>query len=202
MANVGKSTLINQLLKVYSNETTHFVTTSQFPGTTLKTIEIPLDESTFIYDTPGIISHRSIWQHLEYSVLKKVLPKKQIRPRTYQLNSEQTLYIGGIAAIEYKEGPRTSFTFYLSNEVVLSRVKSENKESSFNSMIKNNQLVPQSKNFTDFSQFEIKEMVIPQCNWAEIVIYGLGNIKINYCDGTQKINLYLPKNVKAIIRQV
>ena len=201
MANVGKSTLINQLLKVYSNETTHFVTTSQFPGTTLKTIEIPLDETTFIYDTPGVINERSIWQHLEYSVLKKILPKRQIRPRTYQLNSGQTILIGGLAALDYKEGPRSSFTFVLSNEVELNRVKSENKEASFNSMYENNQLKPKSKRFKEFKEFELKELEIPAANRVEIIIYGLGNIKINYSDGSQKVNLYLPKGVKAIIRQ-
>jgi hypothetical protein len=46
-----------------------------------------------------------------------------------------------------------------------------------------------------------KELILPLADWNEIVIYGLGNIKVNNCDGKQKINLYLPSNVKAIIRQ-
>jgi ribosome biogenesis GTPase YqeH len=158
MANVGKSTLINQLLKVYSNETTHYITTSQFPGTTLNTISIPLDENTYIYDTPGIINSRSMWQHFDMNVLKKMLPKKQIKPRTYQLNDGQTIFIGGVAAIEYEKGPRTSFTFVISNDIELSRVKSENKEDSFKSMYSKKQLKPSSKAFKLLTDFEKKRI--------------------------------------------
>jgi hypothetical protein len=201
MANVGKSSLINQLLKYYSNETTHFITTSQFPGTTLHTIAIPLDENTFMYDTPGIINNRSMWQHFEMPVLKKILPKKQIKPRTYQINDGQTIFIGGIAAVEYEKGPRSSFTFVMSNDLELNRVKSENKEESFKSMYSNKQLKPSSKSFKLLIDFVKKEMVLPMADWNEIVIYGLGTIKVTHCDGNQKINLYLPENVKAIIRQ-
>ena len=80
-------------------------------------------------------------------------------------------------------------------------MKSENKEASFNSMYENNQLKPKSKRFKEFKEFELKELEIPAANRVEIIIYGLGNIKINYSDGSQKVNLYLPKGVKAIIRQ-
>ncbi|MDU4450582.1 MAG: ribosome biogenesis GTPase YqeH, partial [Staphylococcus lugdunensis] len=52
--NVGKSTLINKLIELSVGEK-DVVTTSRFPGTTLDMIDIPLDETSFMYDTPGII---------------------------------------------------------------------------------------------------------------------------------------------------
>lgn len=52
--NVGKSTLINKLIEASVGEK-DVVTTSRFPGTTLDMIDIPLDETSFMYDTPGII---------------------------------------------------------------------------------------------------------------------------------------------------
>ena len=55
--NVGKSTLINKLIEQSVGEKD--VTTSRFPGTTLDMIDIPLDEKSFMFDTPGIIqSHQ------------------------------------------------------------------------------------------------------------------------------------------------
>ncbi|KAB2197640.1 ribosome biogenesis GTPase YqeH, partial [Staphylococcus epidermidis] len=51
--NVGKSTLINKLIEASVGEK-DVVTTSRFPGTTLDMIDIPLDETSFMYDTPGI----------------------------------------------------------------------------------------------------------------------------------------------------
>ena len=44
-ASAGKSSLINTLLKNYSNETSNFITTSPYPGTTINVIEIPICSS-------------------------------------------------------------------------------------------------------------------------------------------------------------
>ena len=54
--NVGKSTLVNRIIKRFTEERDDVITTSHFPGTTLDIIEIPLDEKTSIIDTPGIIN--------------------------------------------------------------------------------------------------------------------------------------------------
>lgn len=45
VTNVGKSTLINQIIQ-QTVGVQDVITTSQFPGTTLDKIEIPLDDST------------------------------------------------------------------------------------------------------------------------------------------------------------
>lgn len=57
--NVGKSTFINRVIKEVSGEE-DIITTSQFPGTTLDAIEIPLDDGSALYDTPGIINHHQM----------------------------------------------------------------------------------------------------------------------------------------------
>ena len=57
--NVGKSTLINKLIEASVGEK-DVVTTSRFPGTTLDMIDIPLDETSFMYDTPGIIQEHQM----------------------------------------------------------------------------------------------------------------------------------------------
>ena len=61
VTNVGKSTLINQIIKNTAG-VKDVITTSQFPGTTLDKIEIPLDDGHFLIDTPGII-HRHQMAH-------------------------------------------------------------------------------------------------------------------------------------------
>ena len=53
--NVGKSTFINRMLKNYS-DASNLITTSEFPGTTLDLIKIPLDDHSSLYDTPGIMN--------------------------------------------------------------------------------------------------------------------------------------------------
>ena len=55
ITNVGKSTFINRMLKNYS-DASNLITTSEFPGTTLDLIKIPLDDHSSLYDTPGIMN--------------------------------------------------------------------------------------------------------------------------------------------------
>ena len=53
VTNVGKSTLINAIIQEITGDK-DIITTSRFPGTTLDKIEIPLDDGSYIYDTPGL----------------------------------------------------------------------------------------------------------------------------------------------------
>ncbi len=72
VTNVGKSSLINSLLKAYSDVQDNLITTSEFPGTTLDLIEIPLDENSSIYDSPGIVNRHQIAHLVDENTLNKV----------------------------------------------------------------------------------------------------------------------------------
>ena len=50
------------------------------------------------------------------------MPNKQIRPITYQLIEGKTLLIKDMLRIEYVKGEKNSFTFYLSNDIIISRI--------------------------------------------------------------------------------
>lgn len=53
------------------------ITTSHFPGTTLDTIEIPLDDGSMLVDTPGIINHHQMAHVVTSKTLKAITPKKK-----------------------------------------------------------------------------------------------------------------------------
>ncbi len=58
VTNVGKSTLINQIIR-QNTGARDVITTSRFPGTTLDKIEIPLGDDHVLVDTPGsFINHK------------------------------------------------------------------------------------------------------------------------------------------------
>ncbi|WP_010650969.1 ribosome biogenesis GTPase YqeH [Oceanobacillus massiliensis] len=122
--NVGKSTFINRLIK-QSTGMGEVITTSYFPGTTLGFIEIPLDENTSLIDTPGIVNKQQMAHYISDEDLKIITPKKEIKARVYQLNSQQTLYFGGLARIDFIKGDRQSFVCYFSNELPIHRTKLE-----------------------------------------------------------------------------
>ena len=79
MTNSGKSTLINKLIKNYTDKQLE-VTTSLYPSTTLNKIEINLDNLKII-DTPGLLNEGSILNNLSLKEIKKITPKKEIKPR-------------------------------------------------------------------------------------------------------------------------
>lgn len=76
VTNVGKSTLINAIIKEVTGEK-DIITTSRFPGTTLDKIEIPLDDGSYIFDTPGIIHRHQMAHYLSDKNLKYISPKKK-----------------------------------------------------------------------------------------------------------------------------
>ncbi|MFC4760936.1 ribosome biogenesis GTPase YqeH [Fructobacillus durionis] len=123
--NVGKSTLINQIIKSKTG-VQELITTSRFPGTTLDQIAIPLDDGHSLIDTPGIIKADQYAHQVSDKDLKYVLPKNEIKARTYQLNDEQTIFIGGLARFDLVSGlkdSKTSATFYFENNLNLHRTK-------------------------------------------------------------------------------
>ena len=88
--NSGKSTLINKIMKNYSNMDID-ITTSPYPNTTLDKIEIEIDDDLTIIDTPGLVDYTSYTHNIEINLLKKITPKKEIKPRVYQLNEKSTI---------------------------------------------------------------------------------------------------------------
>lgn len=84
VTNVGKSTLINAIIQEITGDK-DIITTSRFPGTTLDKIEIPLDDGTFIFDTPGIIHRHQMAHFLTAKDLKYISPKKKLNQRLISL---------------------------------------------------------------------------------------------------------------------
>ncbi|MDN6899637.1 ribosome biogenesis GTPase YqeH [Oenococcus sicerae] len=124
VTNVGKSTLINQIIKQVSGNGS-VITTSRFPGTTLDKIEIPLTETSKIIDTPGIIHASQMTHFVDSKDFKYLLPNKEVKARTFQLISGQSIFLGGLGWIDFLNKQKISFTAYFDNKLDLHRTKSE-----------------------------------------------------------------------------
>ncbi len=112
--NSGKSTLINKIIKNYSDSDIE-ITSSLYPSTTLDKIEINIDNLKLI-DTPGLINDGSIINYIENKDLKMITPKKEIKPRTYQLEGKGSIIISKFARIDY-ETKKNSMTIYIANGI-------------------------------------------------------------------------------------
>lgn len=194
--NVGKSTFINRIIKQATGQG-EVITTSHFPGTTLDMIGIPLDDERSMYDTPGIINHHQLAHYLHGSDLKAIMPKKEIKPRVFQLNAEQSLFIGGLARFDFIKGDRSSFTVYASNELPIHRTKLEKADDLY-AEHKGVMLAPPSEaSMADFPELVRHEFRVKDAK-TDIVYSGLGWITVQHPNVT--IAAYAPRGVEVFVR--
>lgn len=175
--NTGKSTFINSLLKSFGGASKDIITTSILPGTTLDMINIELDENSFIVDTPGVINKHQIAHYVEFDTYKKIVPKKEIKPKVYQLNCNQTIFIGGLAYFSFIKGDRQSFIFHFQNDIILHRTKYEKKENIISEHIGGLITPPTKEEFKTY-KLVTKEFKFQGDKKMDLVISGLGFITI------------------------
>lgn len=171
--NSGKSTLINKIIKNYSDITSD-ITTSMYPSTTLNEIEIVINDELVIIDTPGIVDNNNLINNISLKEIKKITPKKEIKPRTYQVKGKGSLLIDNYLRFDYNTKVDNSFTIYIANNINITRVGE-----------KNNKLYSKDKN-----SFKLD-------NNKDIVIEGLCFIKfVKEID----VDIYIDKNIKVYER--
>ncbi|KAF1302845.1 ribosome biogenesis GTPase YqeH [Candidatus Enterococcus willemsii] len=175
VTNVGKSTLINQIIR-HTAGVQELITTSRFPGTTLDKIEIPLEDGHYLIDTPGIIHRHQMAHYLGKKDLKIIAPQKEIKPKSYQLNPEQTLFLGGLARFDFIQGERSSFIAYVSNDVDIHRTKLEKADAFYEKHVGGLLQPPRPNETTEFPEFVRFEFSIKEK--TDIVFAGLGWITV------------------------
>lgn len=119
--NAGKSTFINKIIDNYSIKK-NYLTTSPIPSTTLKTNEIEINDDLVLIDTPGLIDEGSAYNLLNDKMLKRVTPKKTIKPKTYQLREGDSIQSDNLFRLEYVKGEKNSFTIFISNDIIINRI--------------------------------------------------------------------------------
>ena len=174
--NAGKSSLINKLIKNYS-ENTQELTMSPLPSTTLNMVTIEINDHLTLIDTPGLVDVGSILNQVDEKMMKKISPKKEIKPRTYQLRKGQSIVIEDLIRIDYVEGEKNSFTLFMSNDLRVKRLLN---------LFNNDELYDKNKVTYNMKYDE------------DLVINGLGFIKI-VDKGT--IDIYIDKDVDTFTRR-
>lgn len=192
--NVGKSTFINTILKAYADAPKDIITVSQNAGTTLDMIEIPIGDNNII-DTPGIINNNQITHYIDQKTVKTITPKKEIKTKVYQLQDNQSLFIGGLARVDYIKGEKTSFVCYFGELLNIHRTKLEKaddlQKNHYGSLLKPVYLEDEI-NFKEHT-FKINSY----CK-TDIVIPGLGFITVK---GKVTVKVHLHKALTPYTRE-
>ena len=174
--NAGKSSLINKLIQNYSDNAQE-LTMSPLPSTTLNTVKIEINDHLTLFDTPGLVQNGSILNHVDEKMTKKISPKKEIKPKTFQLRRNQSIIIEDLIRIDYVEGEKNSFTLFVSNDLNIKRLLNSNNHEVLKDLNK----------------------VTYQVGYDEdLAITGLGFVKI-VNKGT--IDVYVNKDVETYMRK-
>lgn len=195
--NVGKSTFINRLIDESTGEK-NVITTSYYPGTTLGFIEIPLDDQTYLIDTPGIVNQQQIVHYVSKKDLKQITPTKEIKPRGYQLNDQQTLFIGGLGRIDFIKGEKQTFVCYFSNDLPIHRTKTSNADALYEKQIGKLLSPPNDETLEKLPPLTKSTFRIGD-EQMDVVFPGLGWITIT--GGNATVIASSPKGVAVSIRK-
>ncbi|GAM23757.1 hypothetical protein SAMD00019534_069320 [Acytostelium subglobosum LB1] len=234
-SNVGKSTFINSLVDEYKQKVVFTqdgqqgddeataaakekptvmdrATTSIFPGTTLNIISVPLWHNASLFDTPGIDNPHQIIKLLRPDELKMVIPTKRIKPTVVHMIGGKSLYLGGLARIDY-DGGLATFTIYTSTHLPLHLCRTD-KADDLLTRQRGKMLSPplgdaerlaeesiqlsQAKRFTI-----IPEKVDFRHTCTDIIISGLGWVAVKSLSKTitpMRVIVHTPTNIDVSIR--
>jgi hypothetical protein len=207
-ANVGKSTFINMLIDIFKGPKDKKVTVSPVPGTTLNFLSLPIGNNSFLYDTPGIITDKQIYQYLSSDELKKIMPKKQINPSVYRLEPGSTLFLGGLARFDYLEGPPlVYFTLFASNEIYVHKTTIEKADELYENQVGALLTPPFQSSLSQWPGLDspgtIHEINNDDGNWqkacTDIVFSGLGWISLTF-KGSAKVRTFFPPGCRVGLR--
>lgn len=190
--NIGKSSLINALCNLDGFEPKLLI--SSYTNTTINLKQFKLKKFTII-DSPGVIDESNICNYLEPKDIKKIILHKQIRPRNYFLNIDQTIMIEKIAFLSYCAGKKTNFTFYCSNEIKLNRIKTINLDKNLSN--KNDSIkYIEYKNVDEWIEYEFN---LDETKKYNLSIVGFGLISINF--GAQLVKIKVRKNIGVFLNE-
>ncbi|WP_342252353.1 GTPase [Spiroplasma endosymbiont of Amphibalanus improvisus] len=194
-SNVGKSTLLNKLIKHYSNDNSDSeIVISPYESTTLNLIKINLNNN-IIYDTPGIINENNIFHFAknvkQIDLLKYFEFKKNLKPINYSLSSNQAIFYEKLVIFKFLSGKTNNFTFYVNRNIKLHRTNIRNIDNYLN-----------NSNLTLKSNEKFVSHNINLISGANVMIElsGLGWISVQ-ANSNLKIQLMLPEGYKYSVAE-
>lgn len=188
MANAGKSTLLNGLLKKQT------LTTSRHPGTTLDVVGIDMGDYT-LYDTPGLTRKDSYLTVVNDSLLKQLIPDRRLKARSYQLYEDQSLAVGGLARLDLLGGTKVTCVAYFASALKLHRGKASSADALWQAHmgeLLSPALHRDPSSLKRYSYAKGKDKV-------DVVIHGLGWFCIS--GDVKEIHIYVDQAVNVTFRK-
>lgn len=132
--NAGKSSLVNSIIKTYEL-TKKAITTSLVPNTTLDFMNVKINDKLTLIDSPGFTLKNDIVKIDDLKLIKKINPKKFLKPITYQLKPKTAIKLEEYFILENISDKKINLTYYISNSLQLTKIYDLEKYQTLKSQI-------------------------------------------------------------------
>lgn len=188
----GKTTLINKCLKYYVNPTKRAIQSRIYENTNVKVLEIPLSNSSFLYELPGMSLDTSVLSKVEKDVRKYIIPKKTLKTTLVSLNVDDSIVLGNLAAFALYKGKQTNCKLYTAEAVETKKMVVKKLDDYFEMNYKKRVLRPVADYLSSFKSYDIFQLDVPNDGKSyDISICGLG--WLNFIAKGQTFRVVLPK---------
>ena len=196
----GKSLFFSSFLYHFKNRSNRSVETKAPRGTSSPIIQIPLDNSSTLFDTPTIPSYNSISNKLDKDIADSLLFSSPTKCRRLVMKRHELLALGGICFVEFKDGENEE----KGNEIHLFvppalTIKKINFVGDFDSVLSSflfkKGVYPKSGTIRDLKDFDVLDIEVEETGDRTIGIEGLG--WFSFLGNHQVFRLYVPKGVSV-----
>lgn len=190
----GKTTIISKILTVFENKSKWAIKQEVYPDTKAKILEIPLSNSSFLYELPGFALSTSCVSKVEKEVAKILIPKKEIKVTIRTMMKGDTLMVGNLAQLSEFKGKATAVRLYAAEGVEIRKVKTSQVPEAEHENERKRNIRPYSENFSDFGDYDVFEYEMENDGkFHDISIDGLG--WFTFVAKGQIFRVTLPKGV-------
>ena len=192
--NAGKTAFRDAFLRSYSNSSNRPVETALYPRTQVPSMSVPLDNSTSLYDFPGMPLNNDIRGVCE-KIWKKIHPTGRIAPKKFSMSSKSLFTIEGLALVELQEGKKTDIALYIRNDLAIRRGSADSLAASFFRRLRDGRVKVYDPDFKQASDFDAFSIHVEESGSRDIGIEGLG--WFNFEAGNQTFRIMVPKGVSV-----
>ena len=191
----GKTSIINKALKSFKNKSVWNISAEEYQGTKIKVLEIPLSNSSFFYELPGLGLETSLLSKLDNDSMKYIVPKKKVSISSRMLGKGDAIIVGNLVSFSLIKGKTTTVKLYSAEGVEVKKTKDDKITESFQEILRSRKLRPVCDNLLSFADYDMFDYEMENDNKVhDISINGLG--WFSFVAKGQVIRIQLPKGVE------
>jgi 30S ribosome assembly GTPase len=192
----GKTLFLSSFLHDFTNKSSRSIVTREYPSTHLRVMQIPLDSSSSIFDTPGTGIANSLLGYGDGALSHLLIPNGvSLVGRDYALEAGSSLWIGGLARLDLLASEKkTLLRAYCSKDVEIKRARpSKRMDEEYKKSLEKEALQPALAHVRSLHDMDIFDLPVTEKGRRDIGVAGLG--WFTFEGAGQTFRFYVPKGI-------